>query len=109
MAFYGLEKLINLQDGYRKVFRVGSVDLLLLHEEGKTFLVKNQCPHMGKPLHGATVQAEENLNTICLRCPHHGLQFDLYSGKNINNRGNPCSGLVRYQLQYEGNVVGVEV
>lgn len=109
MAFYGLEKLINLQDGYRKVFRVGNVDLLLLHEAGKTFLVKNQCPHMGKPLQNATIIAGQGNDSPCLRCPHHGMQFDLHSGKNINNQGNPCGALTRYQLQYEGNIIGVEV
>ena len=105
MAYVELEKLINLYDGYQKVFRVNGVELLLIQEAGKTFLLKNQCPHMGKSLANASVDP----NSVQLRCPFHGLEFDLVSGENINNRGNPCQPLTRYPIAYEGKTMGVDI
>ena len=84
MAFVPLEKLIHLQDGYRKVFRVNGDELLLLVEGGKTFLISNHCPHMGKPLQSGFVDTYN----LVLQCPHHGLEFDLVSGKNVDRTAN---------------------
>ena len=105
MTFLALEKLIHLRDGYRRVVRVNGVELVLLVEGNNTFLVQNACPHMGKSLDRGEVDAHR----LSLRCPHHGLEFDLVSGRNINNRGNVCGALRTFRLAYEGNMVGIDV
>ncbi len=100
MPFVALEKLINLRDGYRQVVRLGQRELLLLCEEGKTYLVDNRCPHMQHSLQRASVQGGR------LRCPAHGFEFDLHSGQSLQPG---CNALGRYRLAYRGNEVGLEV
>ena len=50
MHFYSLEKLINLQDGYRREFRINYHRLLLLQVEGECYLLEALCPHQEHPL-----------------------------------------------------------
>lgn len=97
--FYPLEKLHLLQEGYQRVFRVANQEILLLHNEGRTYLVGNRCPHMDAPLTRASVQQG------VIRCPMHGLEFDLRSGQP---RHPACqTPLKTYMPAYEGNVLGV--
>ena len=56
MAFQPLERLMNLYDGYRNVFRVAGQSLLLIQEEGRCYLLLNQCPHQLRPLEHAVIQ-----------------------------------------------------
>ena len=102
MAFHHLERLINLHDGYRRVFQVGSQQLLLIQEDGRLYLLKNQCPHLGMGLSQATYREGR------LRCPGHGIEFDLASGQPAAT-SQRCPALTFYTLSYEGNAVGVEV
>jgi len=100
MRYVALEKLHELFDGYRRVFRVNGTEVLLVQEAGRCHLLVNQCPHQNAPLERASI----NDNT--LRCPRHGIMFDLDSGKPLN--GASCSPLRRVPLIYEGNTVGIE-
>lgn len=101
MPYVAVEKLQNLQDGYRKLLRIAGQELLLLHEQGKTCLIKNACPHMGAPLITATL-----VNNY-LRCPMHGIAFDLKTGRAVNAPG--CTGSLQFlPLIYEGNTVGID-
>lgn len=100
MAFYRLEKLINLYDGYRQVFRVNGMPLLLMQEEGRLYLIRNECPHKAFPLHTGTV------NRGILRCAYHAMEFDLARGGRCVQ--HPQSAPLQfYTLHYEGNEVGV--
>jgi nitrite reductase/ring-hydroxylating ferredoxin subunit len=101
MAFVVLEMLHQLYDGYRRVFRVGGRELLLIQEEGRAVLINNSCPHAGAAL----------VNASCvdnaLRCPRHGISFDLATGRA---RDGACSdGLIFVPIIYEGNRLGVEL
>lgn len=98
--FVALERLINLQDGYRRTFRVAGRDLLLLVVDGQPLLLENRCPHQGAPLHNATLSGQ------VLRCARHGLEFDLRSGRALNAQ---CAALVRFSLVYDGDRVGIDV
>lgn len=99
MAYRSLEKLINLYDGYRGVFRVGQRDLLLLQEGGELRLLDRYCPHAGQALD----QAACIDNT--LRCPRHGYCFSLQDGRVLEGA---CPALRLYPLAFEGNSVGVD-
>lgn len=102
MAFHRLEKLINLQEGYRQVFRVDGISLLLLVENGRTYLLRNMCPHKGFPLHNGS------MNGSRLRCAFHAMEFDLaQGGRCVQHPMQP--GVKMYELVYEGNEVGVEL
>lgn len=100
MPFVALEKLHQLYDGYRKAFTLEGQPLLLLQENGRPLLINNACPHAGASLTYATC----NGNSI--RCPLHGMEFDLRSGRSANPA---CSGRLQFlPLVYEGNLLGVE-
>lgn len=101
MAFVALEKLHQLHDGYRKAFTLAGQPLLLLQENGKTLLIKNACPHADASLTYATVSHN------ALRCPLHGMEFDLTSGRTSNPA---CQQALQFiPLIYEGNTLGVDV
>jgi len=101
MTFYPLEKLHQLHDGYCRSFRAGGKALLLVQVDGKTHLLENRCPHMDAPLDRATFQA----NT--LRCPVHGIEFDLDTGSAMGSLANCIGNLQRFSIAYEGNTLGV--
>ncbi len=98
MTFYPLEKLHLLYDGYIRPFRIAGRDLLLVQDQGRTYLIANRCPHMDAPLTFATVR-----NGL-LRCPMHGIEFDLPSG---GARSGCFSPLEKFTVVYEGNLLGV--
>jgi len=102
MAFIALEKLHQLYDGYRRVFRIGGREWVLLQEEGKLYCIANQCPHLQAPL------AQASIFRQLLRCPAHGIEFDLRSGLPVN----PLScrhALTFLPLIYEGNQIGLDL
>lgn len=100
MAFYPLEKLVNLQDGYRQVFRLEGLQLLLIQEHGQRYLLRNMCPHKGFPLHTGTLTGTR------LRCAYHAIEFDLSrDGRCIQHPTQP--GVQMYELTYEDNMIGV--
>ena len=103
MRFFQLEKLINLHDGYRRVFRIDQYQLLLLQEQGELYLFDAHCPHRGHPLQEATIQ---NHN---LRCPLHGYQFAMRDGGLRVAGEEPCKGLRRYEVVYRETDLGVVV
>lgn len=99
MTFYALEKLINLYDGYRNVFSVVGKSLLLIQEDGRRYLLENACPHQQAPLHQATIQQGK------IRCPWHGMCFDLESGATQDG----CSqGLQFFPITYHEASIGVD-
>lgn len=102
MAFYRLEKLINLHDGYRRVFNVDGISLLLIQEGSRLYLLRNMCPHKAFPLHNGTMVGTR------LRCAYHAMEFDLGNGgRCVQHPMQP--GVKMYTLVYEGNEVGVEL
>ncbi|MDP1539856.1 MAG: Rieske (2Fe-2S) protein [Moraxellaceae bacterium] len=100
MTFVALEKLMFLEDGYRREFVINGVPLLLLQVEGQPKLIRNQCPHRGHAL------ADGDLNGTVLRCPQHGWSFDVLSGQCRLPGPGPC--LVHYPLVFDGNRIGVD-
>jgi len=98
--FLALERLINLNEGYRQTFKVAGRDLLLLVVDNQPLLLEDSCPHQGAPLHGASL-----VGTV-LRCKRHGIEFQLPSGRPVQAS---CPGLKLFALAYDGDRIGVEV
>ena len=103
MAFYPLEKLSQLYDGYQKPFRVAGQQLLLLQQEGRTFLIENRCPHMDASLSNADQEPG------ILRCRVHGIEFQLSDGRACGPLAGVMPSLKFYPLAYDGNTLGVEL
>ncbi len=104
MTFYALEKLVNLQDGYQKAFKVAGHNLLLVHENGRSYLLENACPHMGVALDRATL-----LPQGLIRCNAHGIEFELDSGKALGPLANTLECLKKFEPVYQGNEIGVDL
>lgn len=101
MPFVPLEKLHLLFDGYRKALTIAGRPFLLIQENGRVSLIKNACPHASAPLTYASYA------NGYLRCPMHGIEFELSSGRS---RSPACTnGLQFVPLVYEGNQIGVEL
>jgi nitrite reductase/ring-hydroxylating ferredoxin subunit len=99
MAYRALEKLINLHDGYRGVFRHDNVELLLLQEDGEVRLIDRHCPHAGQPLDSAAVTG------AVITCPRHQICFSLADGRAGNAN---CPALGVHTVVYEGNSLGID-
>lgn len=98
--FYPLERLMNLHDGYQRAFSVAGHALLLLQDEGRCILLLNQCPHQQADLSRASVDRG------VLRCPVHGMRFDLRTGVSPDG----CEQRLRFlPIIYEGNQLGVDL
>lgn len=100
MAFYALEHLVNLYDGYRQSFSVNRLPLLLIQEEGQRYLLLNQCPHQQAPLDkGRVVDGE-------IHCVYHGMRFNLQTGISTDGCESP---LQFFPIAYEGSSLGVDL
>lgn len=101
MRYYSLEKLMNLFDGYRKVFKIDNHQLMLLQQDGQRYLIESNCPHRAFPLSASDVIDDE------LVCPQHGYRFAIADGQLRHFSEEPCRNLRCYQLVYQNNELGV--
>lgn len=99
MQFLALERLHQLYDGYKKVFRIDGREWLLVQDEGQVSVFESRCPHMGASLNGASVEAG------ALRCPRHGMTFSLRDGRCLTTG---CENSLQFlRVAYEGNQIGI--
>jgi nitrite reductase/ring-hydroxylating ferredoxin subunit len=96
--FHRLIRTLDIHDGLRLPVRIGREELLLIHEQGTSWLVQRRCPHNGFPLESGTIREGR------VRCPGHGLEFALHSGRCPSN---PDYCLKRYPLEFDGPWLGV--
>jgi nitrite reductase/ring-hydroxylating ferredoxin subunit len=101
MRFYSLEKLINLYDGYCKVFKIDQNNLMLIQQQGQVYLLESQCPHRGHPL------SEADIHGSRLRCPLHGYLFDIVSGELLQFSEESCRGLKVFDIVYQQTELGL--
>lgn len=64
-----------LKPGQPRCVNLGSVTVLVCQTQSGIYAVENQCTHMDSPLYGGTIEGE------AIRCPLHGLKFDLRTGE----------------------------
>ena len=101
MRYYRLEKLINLFDGYREVFKIDNHSLMLLQIDGQRYAVESNCPHREYPLSASDVVGDE------LVCPKHHYRFGIGDGQLRFATEEPCRNLRCYELVYRDNEIGV--
>jgi 3-phenylpropionate/trans-cinnamate dioxygenase ferredoxin component len=64
----------ELAPGQRKLAFVEGRSIVLFNVAGSLYAIENSCPHAGASL------ASGSLEGCVLRCPAHGLRFDLRTG-----------------------------
>lgn len=87
----------ELREGERRLFEVDGVEIGLIRAEGTCYAFRNSCPHQGVPmLYGSVVgtmlpsEPQEyvyGLHNEIIRCPLHGWEFNLKTGKALFSSG----------------------
>ncbi len=99
----------EIPPGNRKIVQVAGRSIGIFNVEGRFFAVRNSCPHQGGPLClGPTMglvtsdrpgQFNYERDGEILRCPWHGWEFDLATGRSVFD---PTHTRVRsYQVEVE--------
>jgi 3-phenylpropionate/trans-cinnamate dioxygenase ferredoxin subunit len=86
------------QEPRQKVELFGE-DLLVCGVEGRAYAFENRCPEGQEPLEAGS------LDGFLLKCPGHGLEFDLRTGRC---RQRPALALVTRRTKIEEGIVRVE-
>jgi nitrite reductase/ring-hydroxylating ferredoxin subunit len=81
--------------------------------DGRLWALRNRCPHHGAPLCLGTVKSREAgtpgtyrvAERRVLRCPWHGWEFDLETGRCLDE---PSMRVATYQVSVREGCVGVE-
>lgn len=102
-------QVAEIPPGNRKIVQVAGRSIGIFNVEGRFFAVRNSCPHQGGPLClGPTMglvtsdrpgQFNYERDGEILRCPWHGWEFDLATGRSVFD---PTRTRVRsYQVEVE--------
>jgi nitrite reductase/ring-hydroxylating ferredoxin subunit len=95
MSAYVVGRASEIPPGERKIVEVGGRSIGVFNVEGRYYALRNSCPHQGAPLCLGSIQGtfEESRpgeyvwgrEGRILRCPWHGWEFDLTTGRSVFN------------------------
>ena len=103
MTFYCLAARADLFDGYKQVFKVDGIAVLVLQTEGRIFAIENKCGHFGIGLETGRVCGTR------IQCSQHGAEFDLSSGQVTNHVVTHCDALRTFPVLFNGFEVGIRL
>ena len=87
-----------LDDGEVTVCPVGLKSVALTNLRGEFGAIDNRCPHQGGPLGQGTVENGK------IRCPWHGWEFDIVTGKGLYDAKSRVATYV-VEVDEKGDVV----
>ena len=93
MAFLRAARKDEIPAGSIREFQVDGKTLAIANVDGKFFAIDNTCLHRGGPL------GQGALSGKVVTCPWHGWQYDVTSGKVVQN---PAAGVACYALEVRG-------
>ena len=95
MARHIVGTVAEIPSGQRKIVEVNGISIGVFNVKGTYYALRNRCPHQGAPLcqgsikgttlpspPGEYIWAREG---EILRCPWHGWEFDILTGRSIFN------------------------
>lgn len=106
----------ELAPGQRRIVEDGEtgVSIGVFNIGGEFFAIKNVCPHMGAPLCQGSIHAthapsdvfafQPDLAGRVLRCPWHGWEFDIVTGKGLYDRNSRVASYA-CEVDENGDVV----
>ena len=100
MAFARTAKTNEIAPGTIREFQVEGKAVALANVGGKYYAINNTCLHRGGPL------GEGMLEGKIVTCPWHAWQFDVTSGKSVQN---PAVGVSCYPTELRAGEVFVDL
>jgi nitrite reductase (NADH) small subunit len=100
MGLQRVAKVAEIPAGTIREFQVEGKAIALANVGGKFHAINNSCLHRGGPLGGGLLEGP------VVTCPWHGWQFDVTSGKVMQN---PAVGVDCYALEVRGEDIFVNV
>ena len=113
-AWHDVAALEEIERHGRVVARIGGREIGVLRgQDGDLFGLRNRCPHHGAPLCLGSVRRRttggpgryELSPTVVLRCPWHGWEFDLETGRCLDDG---AARAATYPVRVEGGRVLVQ-
>jgi 3-phenylpropionate/trans-cinnamate dioxygenase ferredoxin subunit len=116
MAWHVVARAAEIPPGARKVVQVPGRNIVVFNNAGELFAISTKCPHKGGNLSRGTLTGlvcsrepgryEYSRPGEILRCPWHGWEFDLRTGKS---RCDPNRlRLLKYPVSVEAGTSLVE-
>ncbi len=116
MGRHLVARVEEIPPGGRKIVKVAGREIGLFNLNGVFYALKNVCPHQGArvclgkvtgtTLPSAVYEYRYGLEGRILRCPWHGWEFDITTGRSIFD---PTVRVVTYSVVVEDGWVVVEV
>ena len=100
MAFVRTAKVAELPPGTIREFSVEGRAIALANVDGKIYAINNTCLHRGGPLGQGALEGK------AVTCPWHGWQYDVTSGKSLQN---PAVGVDCYRTEIRGDELFIDV
>jgi nitrite reductase (NADH) small subunit len=100
MAFEKAARLSEIPAGEIKEVQVAGQAIALANVGGTFYAISNTCLHRGGPL------GQGQLEGKVVTCPWHGWQFDLTTGKAVQN---PNAGVACYASEVRGEEIYVNL
>lgn len=100
MAFVKAVKVGELPAGQIREVQVAGKALAVANVAGKIYAINNTCLHRGGPLGEGTLEGK------IVTCPWHGWQFDVTSGKAVEN---PATGVGCYPVEVRGEDLFIDI
>jgi len=100
MPFMPAAKIAEVPAGTIREFQVAGKAVALANVAGKFYAISDVCVHRGGPL------GQGELHENVVTCPWHGWQYDVTTGKVIQN---PAMGVACYATEVRGDEVFVDI
>ena len=99
MAFEKVAKLSELPAGTIKEIQVAGQAVAVANVGGRFYAINNTCLHRGGPL------GEGQLHGRIVTCPWHGWEYDVTTGKTVQD---PTVGVQCYSTDVRGEEIYVD-
>jgi nitrite reductase/ring-hydroxylating ferredoxin subunit len=100
MPFARAAKISDVPAGNVHEVQVAGKAVALANVGGKFFAINNTCLHRGGPLGQGSLQGQ------IVTCPWHGWEYDVTTGKVVQN---PATGVTCYPTEVRGDEVFVDI
>ncbi len=101
MSFEKAARVSDLSPGQGKLVEFKGKKIALFNIDGKFFAIDDLCKHAGASLSQGQVEGK------VVRCPKHGAQFDIFTGKALTS---PASDDVRcYKVMVTADEIFIDI